>query len=727
MLRYPRFLLHWAFTLGFWVALTPNAGAEEFVLQVPGRNDLTSSANVSEQQLVITDSQNQTFIYKRMPQLDTGDGQYWGFYSQAAGQTIRWPANHAGSMLIGSANGQDWRQSQQQIQAARPNVPGVPNQPNVVTTRRPAYDRPNQNLPAGNLDAPQKKYTGPMEVAYTPAGNQALDVGYIGPQGDLQLYRGFRDQWQPHQVANDQLRQQAGLLPGAPLRLVSRQGQELPSAYTVNRGGQLVEIQNGNEIRPVADNLEFAPRSHLNIRSSDRGPEGFAVDAQGRLWDLDLATGRHQVIDQNAGRFSAGVPIATVSHQAGRGLQEDVFLVDKTGQILNYANAGGRWNGPTTVAAGFPPGAPDHCGNAPAWRKKSIAFGRRGCSRAGADLGANPRRLAGSSHQWGCTSARQSRGIHPGGGTHFTFRHRRGRRVERLGLSFGPLDAFGRQSRLSRRAPLVADPFSQTAFGVDATGRLIAGGYWDDAWHSHLLLPGIDYAPALVRRNIVANQGFKPAQVFFDNPSPEELVIQLVDPARGPTQFNIPPSGSVPQLIPRDGGGTLNEVYLVPDGFGGFVERVDSFPLPPQPGPTAVVWSKRVTYSYIDRKGISVVPDFDLKTHVSLGVFDLPPGEFLQDGDRFNVIAEAAVRRNPGAAQWFGLPAPDADIGVPLIRDYGQNPSQAPGSFNPPQANPTQPDPPRNATPIPPAPEESPPRNNEQPRQENPVLPPLPE
>jgi hypothetical protein len=281
-------------------------------------------------------------------------------------------------------------------------------------------------------------------------------------------------------------------------------------------------------------------------------------------------------------------------------------------------------------------------------------------------------------------------------------------------------------------APVVADPYSQTAFGVDATGRLVAGGYWDNAWHSHLLLPGIDYAPALVRRTVVGNQGFRPAQVFFDNPGPEELVLQMVDPARGPIQFNIPPGGSTPQLVPRDGGGTLEEVYLVPDGFGGFVERVDSFPLPPQPGPTVVVWAKRVTYTYIDRKKISVVPDFDLKTHVSLGVFDLPPGEYLQDGDRFDAVAEAAVRQNPGAAQYFGLPAPDADVGVPLIRDYGQDPAETPPATVVPQQNPQGHVPPRtnsprNRTPIPAVPEETPQENRQQPRQDNPVVPPLPE
>jgi hypothetical protein len=257
-------------------------------------------------------------------------------------------------------------------------------------------------------------------------------------------------------------------------------------------------------------------------------------------------------------------------------------------------------------------------------------------------------------------------------------------------------------------APIVADPVTQSAFGVDATGRLIAGGYWDDAWHSHLLVPGLNYAPALVERQIVPNLALKPATVFFDNSSPEELVVQMVDATRGKAQFNVPPGGSVPRTIPRDGGGILQETYLVPGPLGGFVERVDSFPLPPQPGPTMVVWSKRVTYSYIDKKGISVVPDFDLKTHVSLGVFDLPPGNYLRDGDRFDVFAEAAGRQNPGAARWFGIPAPDADVGVPLIRDYSRTQSPIP----------------RENTPIPlPA---TPSRGNPNTSPQGPSLPPLP-
>jgi hypothetical protein len=92
-------------------------------------------------------------------------------------------------------------------------------------------------------------------------------------------------------------------------------------------------------------------------------------------------------------------------------------------------------------------------------------------------------------------------------------------------------------------------------------------------------------------------------------------------------------------------------------GPGGWIEQVQTFPVPPQPRFTVVAWANRVTYSYVDRKGVSVLPDFDLKTHVSLGVFPLPPGEYLRDGETVDVFQEALYQGNPGAAAGFGPPA----------------------------------------------------------------------
>ena len=680
----PRFRVVWL-ALGLLAGLLGvTASAEQYILGVPGRQDLTSTARVDRQQLVITDGQNQTFIYQRMPRLDTSDGRYLGFYSQAAGQTLRWPANNAGSMLIGDAAGQRWRQSEQQIQ---PLAGGGLRQPNNIVTRRPAFDQFDRRGPVDprglnnqfgqqNVRQQQQPYSGPMEVAYTPAGERALDVGYIGPQGDLQLYRGWRDQWQPHQIAT--LQSQAGLLPGAPLRLVSREGRQLPSAYTVNSGGQLVEIVNGNQVRAVADNVQFAPRSNLHVTSTQQGPIGYAVDAQGRLWNLDIAGGRHQLIDQSTDRFSPGAPISVVTQPlGGRGFQENLYLVDRTGRIVNYSQQGGQWGGPQVVAAGFPPGAPLAAAVFPEGQRNQIRL-------AGVDVRGHVQTLGMTGVGWQ-TLPVQGAILPPGSPLAFT----------QLGTTWslsgvGPGGVWNEWDYVSGRwnpsviargflsgSPIVADPYLQTAFGVDATGRLVAGGYWDNAWHSHLLVPGLDYATPLVERTIVGAQNLPPATVYFDNSTPEELVVQMVDPFAGrPIQFNIPPGGSVTQQIPRQGAGTLQEVYLVPGPFGEWVERVDTFPMPPQPGPTVVAWSKRVTYTYIDPKGISVVPDFDLKNNVSLGVFELPPGDYLRDGDRIDVFAEAASRRNPGAAQFFGMPAPDADVGVPLIRNYEQSQPQ---------------------------------------------------
>ena len=41
---------------------------------------------------------------------------------------------------------------------------------------------------------------------------------------------------------------------------------------------------------------------------------------------------------------------------------------------------------------------------------------------------------------------------------------------------------------------------------------------------------------------------------------------------------------------------------------------------------------------------------------VSLGVFPLPPGLLLRDGEPIDVYAQARRQGNPGAAAWYGHP-----------------------------------------------------------------------
>ncbi len=727
-------------TVGIAAGFCGTALAEErFVLKVAGRNDLTSTATQSRQKLIITDPQQQTFVYQRQPRLDTPDGRYLGYFSQAAGQALRWPVNDAGSMLIGSPDGQNWRQSQQQIQAMR--VPAPQNR-GPVTARRPVVNSPaGNNPPDPNLprDAgKQQRYAGPMEVAYTPAGKQSLDVGFIDQQGRLQAYRGWRDRWQPYPIPNPPAGKPTGLVPGAPLSLVSQDGQKPPLAYTVNSGGRLVEIGNGHQIRPVANDVEFAPGSHLFTRSDNAGTEGFAVDKQGRLWNLDLARGRHQLIDRTAGRFGAGAPISVVSPSNNRRAAHDLYLVDRRGQILNYRNTGGGWNGPNAVAAGFPP-------NAPIAATVQTSNTTSQVRLAGVDARGHVQMLEPTRGRWQAVPVRGAI-LPPGSPLAFT---NTGGDLSLIGFGQGGVwnawtNAAGgwNQTTLSRGffagAPVAADPFSQTAFGVDATGRLIADGYWDGDWHPYLLQPGASYAAPLVQRQVALNTALTPATIYFDNPSQEELVVQMVYPFAPvpPEQFNIPAGGSVARRISRSGGGTLNEVHLVPGPYGRWVPQSMSLPIPPQPGPTLVVWAKRVTYKYIDPKHISVLPDFDLKNNVSLGVFDLPPGPYLVSGTHFNVYAEAVSRWNRGAAQFFGPPIPDPDVGVRLYHDNNRGvpsetyqPQPAPTTSipqNPPSS--TVPQQPADKPPLPAPPTDSSQDNPDKSKDTDtgPILPPLP-
>ncbi len=78
-----------------------------------------------------------------------------------------------------------------------------------------------------------------------------------------------------------------------------------------------------------------------------------------------------------------------------------------------------------------------------------------------------------------------------------------------------------------------------------------------------------------------------------------------------------------------------------PGPLGTLVEQVERFPIPPQPRYTIVAWSNKVTYQYIDRrkeKPKGAVPSFDLKSHVSLGVFPIPPGDLLPEGGGWTCI-----------------------------------------------------------------------------------------
>ena len=753
-------------SLGF---TTTAIAQSEFVLRVPGQDALTSSAIVDESQIVIRDSQGQRFVYERDRRLDTRDGEYLGFYSRGARQALRWPTDSRGSMLIGDAGG-NWRKSQQRIQpagrpAARPtnrpptgfgpvgrNIPGVeqfydPRQIELpglgygrgsqpmqqVETRRPIVDPRDRQT--GQL--PQTKSAlkrSLAEVAFLPRQRDSLDVGYIDDRGQYQLYRGWKDSWNQVSVPARER-----LVPGAPLAM-STWNDGSSRAYTVTPDGRLIGLDDRGQIEPLTKPDIFEPGSHLLAHQNGADINGFSVDRQGRLWQLDFDNvQQHRLIDPQPNRFDPGVPLAYVND--GLGGQPELFGVDRNGSLVSYAQSGNRWAGPNVVGNGFPPGAP--------LTAVSLPNGNASITYAAAvDTVGRMQLLSRQGRRWNATPVVQQ-GLAPNAPVSLVNTPN--------GLMLSSVNGRGewqtwRQevngwaaqqvaSGFSVAAPIAIDPLSMTGFGIDATGRLLANTYGPQGWDSFLLLPGLDYTPRIRSRQLVAAAPLPPARVNFVNSGEEELIMQLADLfAPGPpARHKIPPRGSIPIEIPRDAGGVLREVHtvLTPTGW---VEEVSEIPLAPQQRFTVVAWANRTTYSYIDPKGVSVLPDFDLKTAVSLGVFDLPPGEFLRDGEQIDVLQVALAQRNPGAAQFFEYPQEQPEF-IPREAPSDALPPSLRRQFEMPRETPLRPqtEPPRtenrlNAPPLPTplAPEtvvprrESPEPDPNDPKEGPQLLPPLP-
>jgi hypothetical protein len=196
-------------------------------------------------------------------------------------------------------------------------------------------------------------------------------------------------------------------------------------------------------------------------------------------------------------------------------------------------------------------------------------------------------------------------------------------------------------------------------FAVDRRGRLVAAEPFGERWRCCLCSPQFLVAPQLVSRRIVPNPAPGPARVILANSHDEELVARIYDrrAGRDPVEVSIQPGESWTIHADRDSGAVWEEVFLVPGPLGTLVEQVQQWPVPPQSLYEIVVYVNRVTSVYFDRTtNRSNVPDSAQTSLVSLGVFPLPPGPLLRDGETIDVYAQARRQGNPGAAAWYGRP-----------------------------------------------------------------------
>lgn len=642
-------LLALALALAGPAVAQPVDEVSRFRLTVPNDPRLTSSAAISGNELVIVDAAGQRTLYERAANLDSPDGRLVGFHSRGANQSLRWPVTGRGAFLIGDARG-NWRQSQMVIEplAVPRTDPRVDPRTNPRTDPRTVTARRFPNLPETG-----QAFRGPIQPALLETGNESAWAGYVTSAGRLHLGHGWGREWQ-HDVHD------VSLVPGAPLVLVPDADRSVPTVYSVDGRGSLVRIDGGAQLQPIRTDVPLAPGGYL----ADLGGTGFApgtlaaVDSRGRLVQFDPARRSLAPILPDTDRFAPGIPLAVVP--PGPAQPAHLFLVDRSGMLLQIEHTGGAWSRPLRIGNGFLPGG----------RLAVVREPRgNGLLVAGADRRGRVQVFRTTAGGWSPFTLPDAT-FDPGAALGFANGPRglvlSGVGADGVWRSWSVADwsphRIGAGFRSGSPVAFLPGNSGPWGFAVDPTGRLVGSHYHGDEWESHLLVPGYDLAPQLVRRRVVPHPANGPVRVLLQNSSPERLTVQIHDPSQptGYVELQIPPGETVQQTIRRDAGGVLEETYLVPT-LAGVVERVEQYPIPPQSLQSAVVYANRTTYSYIDRrknKPAGALADFDIQTPVSLGVFDFPPGDLLRENEVIDVYRLATFSGNPGAAVHFPPPRP---------------------------------------------------------------------
>lgn len=624
-----------------WPGLCP--AQEQFDLVAVGQPEMASRAQFDGDRLFITDAMGQTFAYQRQPRFDTQDGSYFGYYCAEARLMLRFPAAGRGVMWLGDPQGIEWRRSQQRVvPVGRGMPPGVPGPgpdpgagPRVGIAQGQVHDEHQHRDHRGSQWGPSAAMIGPDQYW----------LAQINNAGGLVVHDGYGDNWRrlPDQTPS-------GLVPDGHVVIVrdpSGQGYRL---LTIDPNGRLIDARNPRIV--LTPDVVLAPGGCLAV-TEDHVPRAvYSVDAFGRLVQMDLISGQTLVMDVDGVRWLPGQPLVAVSTGQRQGVPEAVvFLIDRGGRLVSLSYDRGRTIA-SAIADGFVPS-----GHLAATLSGDPTASLFVCA---VDVFGELRLYSPGGAGWQQVTGPDARFL-PG---------------SHVALAYGPLlpeiSVVGSNGDLvvweanrngwtyavvaggfNPGAPVILPRERDHVFALDHQGQIAIGRYAGGEWSCYLCRDGWDFTPRLQSRQVIPYAPLPPATVMLENTSYEPLIVQIVDnqiPQR-PLEIEILPGESVIQVFERDAGAMLEEVYLTPGLVPGmWSESVQQIPLPPQPRYTLVVWAERVTYQYIDRRPgrqPGALPDFDLSTNVSLGVFTLPPDELLRDGDRIDVLTEAAYSQAP--------------------------------------------------------------------------------
>jgi hypothetical protein len=213
-------------------------------------------------------------------------------------------------------------------------------------------------------------------------------------------------------------------------------------------------------------------------------------------------------------------------------------------------------------------------------------------------------------------------------------------------------------------APIACAPAVGTFFTIDPLGRLVCANWSGSAWSTGYAMPLLAYTPQLVSRQFIPNPDLPPASVTLLNTSTDPLIVQVVDlfDPRQPPEEKLAAGAMTNIQLPRESGGVLEEVFLVPGPCGVLLEQTASHPIPPEQRFTLAVWSDKETYKVLPfknaKKGApkSITEGFSRRSQISLGVIPVAPGELLRDGEQMDLVQITKRLNNPGALVHFPKP-----------------------------------------------------------------------
>ena len=170
-----RFVRYGGWVAALWIVagMVASIDAQE-VYQLAAAGVTQPSIAIRQQDgLVIRDVAGQESYYRREPRLDSNDGQWLGYYSRDARQSLQWPIANQGPMRIGTLDRQQqwqFRSSRMTIQPQRTGAGSTtflkPINPNAGFDNEPGLILPNvsNRLPGNAIPLPTDMNQAPIPI-----------------------------------------------------------------------------------------------------------------------------------------------------------------------------------------------------------------------------------------------------------------------------------------------------------------------------------------------------------------------------------------------------------------------------------------------------------------------------------------------------------------------------------------------------------------------------------